>query len=69
MLYEVITQSVVAINYPAVEVVKVTGSKAPTIKRDEGTQIGRQHRDNLEDHPLRLISRIPECVYHSYNFV
>ena len=57
-------QTVIAINHPAIEVIEVTGGEPPPVKGNEGTQIRRQHRNHLQNHPLRLVSRLPEGVNH-----
>jgi hypothetical protein len=46
-------QAVVAVDHAAIQVVQVRGGEASTIERHQRTQLGRDHRHHLEDHPLR----------------
>ena len=48
-------QAVVADDDTAVEVVKIGSGKAATIQWHERTEFRRGDRDNLHDHPLRLV--------------
>ena len=48
-------QPVVAVDDPAVEVVEVGGGEAAAVEADEGPQVGRDDRDDVEDHPLRPV--------------
>ena len=49
-------QAVVAVDDAAVEVVQVGGREAAAIQRDQRAQVRRDHRDDGEDHPLRLVA-------------
>src|SRR5262249_58750257 len=45
-------QAVVAVDDAAVEVVKIAGGEAAAVERHERTQVGREHGDDGEHHPL-----------------
>ena len=51
-------EAVVAVDHPAVEIVEIGGGEAPAVERHQGPQIGRQHRQHLEDHPLGPVPRL-----------
>ena len=53
-------EAVVPIDDPPIQVIEVRGREAPPIQRDERAQLGRDHRDDLEDHPLRLVPGLEE---------
>ena len=57
-------QPVVAVDHAAVEVVQVGGGEAAAVERHQRTQLGRQHRQHLEDHPLGLDARLVERLEH-----
>ena len=51
-------QPVVPVDDAPVEVVQVGGGEAAAVERHERAEIGRDHRDDLEDHPLGLVARV-----------
>ena len=53
-------QAVVAVDDAAVQIVQVGGREAAAVERHQGTQIGRQHRQDGEHHPLRLVAGLDE---------
>ena len=53
-------QAIVAVDDAAVEVVQIRGREAAAVERHERTQIRRNHRNFLEDHPFRLIAGMDE---------
>ena len=59
-------QAVVTNNDTTVKVVQVGCGKTATIKRNEGTQLGRSYRNNLHNHPFRtidtLLNTCAECL-------
>ena len=57
-------QTAVAVDHAAIQVVQIGGRKAATVQRHQGTQIGWQHGQNLEHHPLRLDARLLEGFEH-----
>ncbi len=50
-------QTVVAIDNTTVKIVQVGGGETPALKRDQGAQIRRNDRQDIEHHPLGQISR------------
>ena len=57
-------QPVVAVDDAAIEVVEVRRREPAAVQRDEGAQFRRNDRDDVEDHPLRLVGGLPERVHH-----
>ena len=55
-------QPVVAVDDAAIQVVQVRGGEPAAVERHEGPQLGRNHRDDVEDHPLRLVVGLAERV-------
>ena len=53
-------QAVVAVDYPAVQIVQVAGGETPAIELDHGAQLGGQHRQNREDHVLDPVAAVAE---------
>ena len=57
------TQAAVAVDDAAVEVIEVRGRKTTAVQRHQGTQIGRQHGQHLEHHPVGLDARLLERLH------
>src|SRR4029077_10747679 len=55
-------QPVVAVDDAAIEVIQVGGGEAATVERYQRTQLGRDHRHQLEDHPLRTSAGLEEVL-------
>ncbi len=53
-------EPVVAVDHPAVEVVQVRGREAAAVERHQRPQLGRDHRDDRQDHPLRPVAGLEE---------
>ena len=53
-------ETVVAVDHPAVQIVEIRGGKATAIERHQWTQLGRQHRQHGENHPLGTVARLFE---------
>ena len=49
-------QPVVAVDDPAVEVVEVRRGEPPAVQTDQGPQVGRDDRDDVQDHPFRPVA-------------
>ena len=47
-------QPVVPVDHPAIEIVQIARRKPPAIQRHQRTQLRRNHRHHVQDHPLRL---------------
>ena len=57
-------QAVVAVDHAPVEVVQVGGGKPSAVQRHQRAQFRRQHRDHVQDHPLRAVARLAEGFHH-----
>ena len=57
-------EPVVAVDDPAIEVVQVGRREPAAVERHERAEIRRQHRDDRQDHPLRMVPRLPEGHEH-----
>ena len=50
---EQILQTIVAVDDAAIEIVEIGSRKASAFQRNERAQIRRDHRQHIEDHPIR----------------
>src|SRR6202167_220742 len=57
-------QPVVAVNDAPIEIVQIGGGEAPAIQRNQWTQLGWNHRQHIQDHPLRLVAALAESLNH-----
>ena len=57
-------QAVVAVDDAAVQVVQVGGGEAAAVQGHQGPQLGRDDRDDVQDHPLRLVAALAEGLHH-----
>ena len=53
-------QPVVAVDHPAIEVVEIGGGEPAAIQGHEGPQLRRDHRNHIQNHPLRLVAGLAE---------
>ena len=51
-------QAVVAVDHAAIEIVQIRRREAAAVERHQRAQLGRDDRDDLEDHPFGLVARI-----------
>ena len=58
-------QPVVAVDDAAVQVVQVGGGEAAAIERHQRAQLRRNHRDHVQNHPLRLVAGLAERFHHA----
>ena len=58
-------QPVVAVDHAAVQVVQIGGGETAAIQRHQRTQFRRNHRDHIENHPLRLVAGFAERFHHA----
>ena len=58
------TQTAVAVDDAAVQVVQVGGGETAAIQRHQRTQVRRQHRQHFHDHPLGLDAGLLERFQH-----
>src|ERR1700691_668188 len=55
-------QPVVAVDDAAIQVVQVGGGETSTIEWNQWTQLGWNHRQHVENHPLRLVAALAESL-------
>src|SRR5216684_7132560 len=53
-------QAVVAVDDAAIEVVEVGRGEAAAVQRHQRAQLRRKHRDNVQNHPFRLVAALAE---------
>ena len=53
---EELLEPIVAVDHPAIEIVEIRGGKASAVQRHQRPKLGRQDRDDLEDHPLGSVA-------------
>ena len=53
-------QTVVAVDDAAIQIVQIRGREAAAVEGHQRTQVGRQHRQHREHHPLRLVAGLHE---------
>src|SRR5690606_30435077 len=61
-------QTVVAVDHTAVEVVEVRRGKAAAVKLHHGAQVGRDHRQHGQDHPLRPVTALEQALDNAQAF-
>ena len=59
---EQVLQPVVAVDDAAIKIVQVRGGETSAFQRNQRTQIRRNHRQHLEDHPFRTALRSLEAL-------
>ena len=59
-------QTVVTNDHATIQIVQIRRCETTTVQRHQRAQFGRDHGDNLQDHPLGLIDavRCAECLDH-----
>ena len=57
-------QPVVAVDDAAVKIVQIGGGKASAIQWNQRTQLGWNHRQHVQNHPLRLVAALAEGLDH-----
>ena len=57
-------EPVVAVDHAPVEIVEIGGGEAATVQLHHRAQLRRNHRDRLQDHPLRPVIALDEGVDH-----
>src|SRR4029077_13311944 len=53
-------QPVVAVDDAAIQIIQIGGGEAPAIQWNQRTQFGWNHRQHIQDHPLRLVAALAE---------
>ena len=59
---EQLLEAVVAVDDAAIEIVQIRRREAAAVERNERTQLRRNDRDDVEDHPVRTMARLAEGV-------
>ncbi len=59
-LFVLLLQAVVPVQNSSVEIVQIGGREASAVELNHGTQIRRQHGDDIHDHPFGLVSGFRE---------
>src|SRR5690606_9474617 len=49
-------QTIVSVDDATIQIVQIAGRESTTVERNERTQIGRQHRDDVQHHPLWAVA-------------
>ncbi len=55
-------QPVVAVDDAAIQVVEIACGEVARIEQHQGPQVGRDHRDDVEHHPLGLVVAVAQCL-------
>ena len=58
-----VLQAVVPVDDPAIKIVQIRGGEPAAFQRNERTQIGRDHRENVEHHPVGPGVRVLEALH------
>ena len=53
-------EPVVAVDHPPIQVVQVRGRKPATVQLNHGPQLGRDDRQDREDHPFGAVAALPQ---------
>ena len=57
-------EPVVAVDDPAVQVVQIAGGEVPGIQQHQRTQVRRDDRHAIQDHPFRFVVAVAEAFRH-----
>src|SRR4029078_28535 len=57
---EQVLQAVVAVDDAAVEIVEIARREAAAVEGDERAEVGREHRDDREHHPVGAVAALAE---------
>src|SRR3982074_2173039 len=57
-------QTVVAVDDATVEIVEIRSRETAAIQWNQRTQLRWNDRDYVQDHPVRLVSALAECLDH-----
>ena len=58
-------QPVVAVDDAAIQVVEIGGGETAAVQRHQRAQLRRNHRDDVQDHPLGLVAGLAEAFDHA----
>ena len=65
MQFHQLLEAVVAVDDAAIEIVEIGGGETAAIERHQRTQFRRNHRQHVENHPLRLVAGLAEAFDHA----
>src|SRR5581483_4658489 len=57
-------QPVVTVDHAAIKIIQIRGREPAAIQRNQRTQLRWNDRNHVEDHPVRLVAALPECLDH-----
>ena len=55
-------QPVVAVDDAAIQIVQVGGGKTAAVQWNQGTQFRRNDRNDIQNHPVRFVAALAECL-------
>ena len=61
-------QTVIAVDDPSVKIVEVGGRETAAVQLDHRTEIRRNDRDDIHDHPLRTVAGLAESFHDFQSF-
>ncbi len=53
-------QAVIAVDDAAIQIIEIGGREAAAVERNQRTQLRRNHRKDVQDHPFRLVAGLSE---------
>ena len=65
MQLDQLLQAVVAIDDAAIQVIQIGCCESAAIQWHQRTKFRRDHRDDIQNHPLRLVSGLAEAFHHA----
>src|SRR5262249_9041047 len=57
-VHDQLLEPIVSVDDAAIQVVEIRRRESPAIQWDEGTEIRRNHRHDVENHPLRAVANV-----------
>src|SRR5690606_7206070 len=63
--FKQVLEAVVAVDHAAVQVVQVAGGETSTVQLHHRAQVGRDHGQYREDHPLRTVVALAQAFDHA----
>ena len=63
--FDQLLQPVIAVDHAAIEIVQVARGEPAAIERNQRAQFWRNDRDDVQNHPLRLVTGFPEAFRHT----
>ena len=63
--FDQLLQPVVAVDHAAVQIVQIGGGETAAIQWHQRAQLRRNYRDDVQNHPLRLVAALAEALHHA----